>query len=214
MYKHAEKVESYFTSNSKWLQLYHFKVYQMSYQLLLIIVIGAIALGKKGSCSVPVQVFLSGLFIMYIFALVLNLLVFAVRAVRAYHPGSVQMKRLLLRVDLLYFPLYSGFSLVEFIWFIVGAEWISEDNNCMKEYPDGLRLSQALVVLWVLLMTAILVSFVSLNCYLCCRKYSGAQSLGPDVVISYPINDARAYPETPKIVDYTVSHTPARHQDD
>jgi hypothetical protein len=84
----------------------------------------------------------------------------------------------------------------------------------MKEYPDGLRLSQALVVLWVLCMATILITFISLNFYLCCRKYSGAQSLGPDVVISYPINDVRSYPEAPKIIDHTVSHTPARLQDD
>jgi hypothetical protein len=186
----------------------------MGYQLLLIIIIGAVAYGKGGSCSVPVQVFLSGLFIMYIFALILNIFVFLVRSIKSYLESSIQMKRLSLRVDLCYFPLYAAFCILEFIWFIIGAEWISESNNCGKEYPDGLRLSQALVVLWVIVMAVLVFGFIALNCYLFCRRYSGAQSLGPDVVFNQPINDIRSYPETPKIIDHTVSHTPARRVDD
>jgi len=214
MYKHAEKLELYFQSKTSWFRPYYYKIYQMSYQLLLSIIIGSVAFGKGGNCSVPVQVFLSGLFSMYIFALILNFFMFLVRFLKSRWRYSLQMKRLSLRMDLCYFPLYMGFSIVEFCWYIVGAEWISEQNNCMDEYPDGLRLAQALVVLWVLTMAGIIAAFGVVNCYLCCRRYSGAQTLGPDIVVNCPINDIRSYPESPAKIINTVSHTPARQGDD
>lgn len=213
MFKHAEKLEIFLKDKSKMFKWYNFKYPQMAYQGLFIIIIGSIAYGKPGSCSVPVNVFLKGLFAMYICAFVLNFLVFLVRICKEKSLGtgySRTMKTLTLRIDLCYFPVYWGFSILEFCWYVIGAEWISEDNDCMDEYPDGIRLSQALVALWIIALVLVFGIFISLNCYLYCHKYSGNQSLGPEIIINCPINDVRSHPQSPQKADYTVSHTPAR----
>ena len=81
----------------------------MFYQLLCIIIIAAVAFGNPGQCSVPINVFLQGLFYMYIIAIVLNILMFCVRYFDLKFEGSSsrrQMKNLTLRIELCYFPLY------------------------------------------------------------------------------------------------------------
>lgn len=217
MYKHAEKIEDFLKQKTRLIDWYNYKYPQMAYQGLYIIVIGSVAYGKGGTCSAPINIFLQGLFTMYIIAFSLNILVFLTRYLNSHSEnGSFQRKakNLALRVELCYFPLYWGFSILEFIWYVLGAEWVTEDNNCMEKYPDGARLTKALVVLWVLAMIGILSAIIAVNCYLCCGRYSGQQTLGPEVIMDYPINDLRSHPESPKIINPTFSNTPARDFDD
>jgi hypothetical protein len=212
MYKHAEKLENYLSTRSFLIKWYNRKYPQMFYQLLGVIIIGSVAYGSPGTCSVPVAVFLKGLFWMYLAALLLNACVFLARCLGAgYGMDGYRNKwrGLNLRIDLCYWPLYCGFSILEFCWYVIGAEWLTEDNNCMDTYPQGTRLAQALVALWVIVMAAVFLGFVGVNLYLCCHRYDGKQTLGPEVEVSYPAIDVRSHPESPKII-HTMPPTPPR----
>ena len=219
MYKHAEKLESYLRTRKRLFRWYNLKLPQLFYQGLYIIIIGSVSFGDPGQCSAPLNIFLQGLFSMYIFSFSLNLILCLTRCMNSQSEGALyqrRVKHLALRIDLFYFPLYWGFSILEFIWYILGLEWVTADNNCMQNYPNGARLTQALVSLWVLAMLAILVAFVVVNCYVCCRQYAGSQSLGHEVVINYAINDVKCHPESPQktLTNPTYSNTPARQFDD
>jgi hypothetical protein len=215
MYKHAEKFEKFLRGKKRILNWYNLKYFQMVYQGFCIILIGGISFGDSKSCSAPVQIFLHGLFGIYIFAFILNFIVFIVRSLK-HHSQGIQnraIKDLNLRVELCYFPLYWGFSILEFIWYVLGADWISQGNNCMDEYPNGLRLSQALVAFWVIVMFVLVAGFLAINFYLCSGKYNGAQSLEPEAMID-PRSNIRNFPETPKIIMPTIPQTPAKEYDD
>ena len=219
MYKHAEKVESYLRTRTRLLRWYNLKLPQLLYQGLYIIIIASVSFGDPGQCSAPLNIFLQGLFSMYIFSFSLNLILCLTRCLNSQSEGASyqrRVKHLSLRIDLCYFPLYWGFSILEFIWYILGAEWVTANNNCMQNYPNGARLTQALVSLWVLAMLAMLVGLVWVNCYLCCGKYEGSQSLGVEGVIDNRHRDAKSQPESPLkiIINPTYSNTPARLFDD
>ena len=218
MFKHAEKIENFLKEKRTLIKYYNYKLYQMLYQGLYIIIIGSVAYGDQKNCSVPLKIFLKGLFYIYIISFILNFFLFLLRYFKNNSEGSGcyrSIKSLTLRIETCYFPVYWALSILEFCWYVLGAEWITEDNNCMDQYPNGARLTQALVALWIIFLICLFGGFVAINWHLCKGKYSGNQTLGPEIVVNYPIRDIRSHPETPKIVEnYTYSNTPARQFDD
>ena len=169
MNAHFDKVDQFFKEQDVIFQCYEQKYLQIIFQVILISVIGTIAIDEKGDCSAPIQVFLEGLFGIYVAALFLNVCVGGLRICRRHLLTSETSKksaeRMSQRFDVCYLPLYWCFSLFEFAWYILGTIWYAQDNDCADEYSEGNSLALGLIVLYFILLALGICCCTGFNCY-------------------------------------------------
>lgn len=169
MRRQIEKLEIYY-ENTEWARkCYRFKVLQVFYQGIVTIALGASVVTNPGECSSPIQVFLVGLFGLYLSGSIINFGLGFSRYCQIYIMTGIYKATIggiVKGFDSCYIPIYVTFSVFEFIWYIVGSVWYFQDNDCLSEYTNGANLAIALLAIWYTFMGITLVFLIGINIYL------------------------------------------------
>lgn len=133
MLEHFQKVNIYMTQNPFFTKLYRSRLIHILRCGIFAIVTGTTAISSPGDCSSPIQVFLEGLFGIYIAGLFINVFVGFTRCINNNLTDSIYKKTfnsLVKSLEVVFIPIFWGFSLVEFIWYVCGAVWYFQESNC------------------------------------------------------------------------------------
>ena len=190
MQNHIDKIDKFFEVNTTTRDCYRFKILQMIYQGVLLIPLGVVGIENANYCSSPINVFLQGLFVLYLIGLIVNLVVGMARMCQKYCMTGVYKKTIegvTLGLDVCYFPLYWGFSIFEFIWYILGTVWYARDSDCSEEYPEGYTLTIGLLVCWYILLLVTLCCVFGFNFYV--RGYNPPQEQPPPNIQTHSPNE-------------------------
>ncbi|CAG9330308.1 unnamed protein product [Blepharisma stoltei] len=194
MRRHIEKLEIYY-ENSEWFRkCYNFKVLQVIYQGVIVIALGASVVSNPKECSSPIQVFLVGLFGLYLAGLIINFGVGFSRWCKAYVMTGLYkptIEGIVKGVDLCYIPIYLTFSIFEFIWYIIGSVWYFESSDCSSEYSQGATFTIALLVVWYIFMAISIIFFIGVNWYVHSIEVvrnppKEQQNQNPDIKVNQP----------------------------
>jgi hypothetical protein len=148
------------------------KIFQLIIQGVIALVTGLATVNKSDNCSVPIPVFLLGLFGTYIAGIALNFTVCFGRCCEYYGTDDCMRSfKLWMRgVNYIYLPLYCVFCVIEFIWYVLGAYWYYLKGDCDSQFSTGYSMSIGLVAFYFILLFIYLVVFVAILCYLRCNE--------------------------------------------
>lgn len=133
MLEHFEKVNVFLNRNPIFTKFYKSRLIHIIRCGVLTIVLGATAISAPGECSSPIQIFLEGLFGIYVAGLACNLFVGCTRCVNNNLTDALYKKTctsLVKNIEVCYIPVNWGFIAVEFIWYICGCVWYFEESDC------------------------------------------------------------------------------------
>ncbi|CAG9327411.1 unnamed protein product [Blepharisma stoltei] len=222
MLDHFSKAEAYYVKFSWVRKCYYYKIFHLAVQLLYLLVIGATAIANPGDCSSPIQVFLEGLFGLYISGVIINSVVGGTRLCKAYMGNGMHRLRfegVTLGIDTCYYPVYFAFTLFEVAWYLLGSVWYFQDNDCNSEYSVGAGITVTILILWYIFIICLITSCVWFNWYIHHVDMPRIQNPKEnEVKFEYPNVDKRPYPEPSPMKsvyknteDRTYPQTPAKN---
>ena len=167
MQETLKKAGFFFQNHPKATLCVRLKIWQVLLQSILALVTGILSVSSPGSCSSPLNVFLLGLFGIYIVGLSLNFFVCCGRCCENFgiekcrHPFNLCMRG----INYLYLPLYWAFCAIEFIWYILGAYWASNKGDCGNAYSTGYQATIGLIAFYFVLLLIYILCFSGFICY-------------------------------------------------
>ena len=113
--RHFKKVQALCNANPIVKDCFSVRIFQVLVFGIFTIVLGAIAISKPGECNTPVQVFLEGLFGLYLFGFFMNLFVgFMYLCFRFNSVACITSWRNLQKgINLCYWPLHITFCMYD-----------------------------------------------------------------------------------------------------
>ena len=157
-----------FDNNPKCSKFFHLKVIQLVLHSIIALVSGVLIVNKSSTCSVPISIFLLGIFGTTMSAVIMNFFMCTGRCCEYFGPEdcSKGFKKYMRGLNMVYFPLYFVFCVAEFIWYVFGAYWYSIGGDCSSKFSNGLSATIGLVAFYFILLMIYLVGFCIFLCYL------------------------------------------------
>ena len=163
-----KKVGFYLQQNPKYNMCFRLKIWQLLIQSIITLISGLLSITTTKDCSSPIHVFLLGLFGIYITGVSLNFFMCFGRSCEAYGAEycASSFKFCMRGLNAIYLPLYWGFCITEFVWYVLGLYWYHQGGDCSSAFSSGYSASIGFIAFYFILLLLYAIGFLVFMCYI------------------------------------------------